>query len=147
MRAGAHALRPLWVPAAVVRRTASPLAPAPGCNKTLLALLILLHAYLKSHIVFCNSGGCSCGSWTICPTTCSSIALAQATRSGRRAIDDLAADHGRYNTRLANGLERYRKDVLRQDGEIRQLARFQCADSRVGKRLPHPCRRPRYAFR
>src|SRR3984957_20940188 len=66
-------------------------------------------------------------------TTCSSIALGQATRSGRRAIDDLAADHGRDNTRLANGLERYRKDVLRQDGEIRQLARFQCADLRVGK--------------
>jgi hypothetical protein len=53
-----------------------------------------------------------------------SLALAQATRSGRRAIDDFAADHGRDNTRLANGLERYRKDVLRQDGEIRQLARL-----------------------
>src|SRR6202051_1422761 len=61
------------------------------------------------------------------------MALARATRSGRRAIDDLAADHGRDNTRLANGLERYRKDILRQDGEIRQLARFQCADPRVGK--------------
>src|ERR1700722_127219 len=42
MCSGARALRPLRVWAAAVCRTASPLAPAPGGYKTLLALRILL---------------------------------------------------------------------------------------------------------
>src|ERR1700721_3227678 len=63
MCAGARALRPLRVPATVARRTSSPLAPAPGCNKTLLALLILLaqgglqQAILPPTMVVCSVPG------------------------------------------------------------------------------------------
>src|ERR1700722_20417774 len=95
MRVGARALRPPRVPAAAVRRTASPLAPAPGCNKTLLALLILLDPYMKSHIIVATLRVAPAARGPFYSTNCFSIALARATRSGRRAIDDLAADPGR----------------------------------------------------